>query len=251
MKIDFLLPHEEISLKKYERLYKGDRAFLEAEKDRKAVRQAYFITFSLFFLSLCLISYGIAKGGRETKDVVILILLFIGLFIFIYRTRYGRADKLIKKRKEEIIDDLPEFIHKVVLLLNTGMVTESVLVKIALDYKNAAYATDKKPLYEGLWEVAERTERSNSPFIRELCSFAGRSGVHQLMRFCAILEDNYTKGSTLADKLEGEGALLWQDRKKRAEEKAKLAETKLAMPLMLLLLSLILITTSPMLLSMQ
>ncbi|MDI9494554.1 MAG: bacterial type II secretion system protein F domain protein, partial [Bacillota bacterium] len=62
-------------------------------------------------------------------------------------------------------------------------------------------------------------------------------------------EDNINKGSSLAEKLEAEGTLLWMDRKKRAEERARLAETKLSFPLMLLLLSLMIITTAPILLS--
>ncbi len=43
---------------------------------------------------------------------------------------------------------------------------------------------------------------------------------------------------------------MWIGRKKKAEEKGKLAETKLTFPLMILLLVLIMITVAPALLGM-
>jgi tight adherence protein C len=61
----------------------------------------------------------------------------------------------------------------------------------------------------------------------------------------AVISDNWDKGSVLAEKLEGESNLLWISRKKRAEEKGKLAETKLTFPLVILLIVLIMVTIAP------
>ena len=65
------------------------------------------------------------------------------------------------------------------------------------------------------------------------------------MRFSAILADNIDKGSALAEKLTQESDMLWNLRKKRAEEKGRLAETKLTFPMVLQLLVVILITVAP------
>ena len=49
----------------------------------------------------------------------------------------------------------------------------------------------------------------------------------------------------MTEKLESESDILWTQRKKIAEEKGRIAETKLTFPLALLLLVLILITAAP------
>ena len=65
-----------------------------------------------------------------------------------------------------------------------------------------------------------------------------------------IITDNQFKGVDLSDKLESERDLLWEQRKKLAEERGRAAETKMAFPLAILLLVLILITAAPAMLQM-
>jgi hypothetical protein len=74
---------------------------------------------------------------------------------------------------------------------------------------------------------------------------AARSGVREVMRFAAIVNDNVDKGSALAEKLKTEGELLWSLRRRNAEEAGRIAETKLIMPMTLTLLVLIAITVAP------
>ena len=52
----------------------------------------------------------------------------------------------------------------------------------------------------------------------------------------------------LTEKLQRESETLWINRKKNCEEKGKLAETKLTLPLMIFLIVLIVITVAPALL---
>mgnify|MGYP000656837785 FL=1 len=47
------------------------------------------------------------------------------------------------------------------------------------------------------------------------------------------------------EKLKQENSLLWLARKQQSEEKGRLAETKLTLPLMILLLVLIMMTIAP------
>ena len=55
----------------------------------------------------------------------------------------------------------------------------------------------------------------------------------------------FSKGADFSEKLKKENELLWFSRKQHAEEQGRLAETKLTMPLMILLLVLIMITIAP------
>ena len=60
-----------------------------------------------------------------------------------------------------------------------------------------------------------------------------------------MLTENQYRGIDLRSKLKSEGEFLWEQRKKIAEEKGKLAETKMTLPLAVLLAVLILITAAP------
>lgn len=77
---------------------------------------------------------------------------------------------------------------------------------------------------------------------------AKESGIRELMRVSNIINDNINKGVELTDKLQAESEILWLNRKKSCEEKGRLAETKMTLPLMLFLMVLIIITVAPALL---
>lgn len=186
------------------------------------------------------------NGGSHPLPGLVLCMVF--LFLLAWQNRYG---PLIRQRKNDIQSiraDLPDFVHKLILLLNAGLVTESAIRKIVSDYE-IHRAAAARPLYEGLREIEKRVSETNSGLVRELRAFASESGVREFMRFTAILADNLNKGSALAEKLGGEAAFLWLERKKRAEELARLAETKLALPLMLELIVVILVTAAPILIN--
>lgn len=65
------------------------------------------------------------------------------------------------------------------------------------------------------------------------------------MRFSAIIEDNIGKGNALAEKLETEGNLFREKEKKSVQEKMRMIDSKLTLPLILMLFSLVLVTVAP------
>jgi len=198
-----------------------------------------------------------SKGGNHLF-YTLLMTIIISLLVTYFK-RYDDIDKEIKAATESIIIDLPQFINKLVLLLNAGLVVSTALEKIADDYEqyNFDIKSDKKNirakrryLYEELYEIEKRVKQTNTSITKELREFSQRSGVRELVRLSTIISDNINKGSTLAEKLEAEGELLWLSRKKRAEEKGRLAETKLTFPLVILLIVLIMVTIAPALMEM-
>lgn len=201
---------------------------------------------------------GVEVGWFTDKDNngILIAAAFLITVLIAYLKRYDQINKEIKETEESIIRDLPEFINKLVLLLNAGLVVSSAFSKIAGDY--GSYYQGGKPgkrrkkrhLYEELLEMEKRVDRSNASLIKELKEFSRRCGVREMVRLTAVISDNWNKGGALAEKLEGEGGLLWIGRKKRAEEKGRLAETKLTFPLMILLMVLIMVTIAPAMLEM-
>jgi tight adherence protein C len=182
-----------------------------------------------------------------------IIVIFCYIIFTIYLSRYQQIDKEIKERNQEIISQLPDFINKLVLLLNAGLVVSTAISKIANDYeatisKNNARAVkqkDSRVLYEELVEIQKRVQQTKAPLIYELKDFSKRTGISELIRVSNIIGDNINKGSSLAEKLQGESEFLWLSRKKKAEEQGRLAETKLTFPLVILLIVLIMITIAP------
>lgn len=187
-----------------------------------------------------------------------LIIIFCFGLVFIYLNRFKKIDKEIKERNNSIVNQLPDFVNKLVLLLNAGIVVSTAISKIAEDH-GSTYAQNRATnskkmkgwnLYNELYEIEKRVKQTNVSMINELNEFSKRSGLRELIRVSTIISENINKGSSLSEKLEAEGELLWLSRKKKAEEKGRLAETKLTFPLVILLLVLVMITIAPALMEM-
>jgi hypothetical protein len=195
-------------------------------------------------------NYGVTyqwHSGRNNYYPLMLVVLMI-LCILIHKNKYHSLNKRIKRARESLIRDFPEFINKLLILLNAGMIVQSAIIKIADDY--VCCGGEKRELYEELVLIKRKVEGTNASFVACLNAFAARSTVREIMRFAAIITDNIHKGAPLADKLNNEGDLVWSVRKKKAEEAGRVAETKMILPMSLILIVLVIITVTPAVLTM-
>lgn len=196
---------------------------------------------------------GVVLGWEKDKEPLLHIafLLLLISFFLIFKSRYHRIDKDMGEEKEAIEALFPEFISRLILLLSAGLVIGSAISKIVRDYEEQKRSSvcENNPLYEALSEVIRRVKETNASLSEELSLMARKSRVRQLMRFSAILTDSLEKGTPLINKLEDERHLIWQSRKKDAEKKGRIAETKLIFPLSILLLMIVIITISPVLIN--
>jgi len=192
---------------------------------------------------------GISLKWEESHTSNLPLALIGAAFVFymIYKNRYNLIKKQEKEARESIIRELPDFINQFVLLLNAGMVLSAAFSKV-LEGRDSEVV--KSYFYLQLLKINRNMQETNSPLTEELKDFAKRSGVKELMRLSNIISDNVDKGADLVEKLQGESAFLWFTKKKLAEEKGRLAETKMTFPLMLLLLVLIMVTITPALMQM-
>ncbi|HKM28325.1 MAG TPA: type II secretion system F family protein [Anaerovoracaceae bacterium] len=155
-----------------------------------------------------------------------------------------REKKRKKAEKESIMCNLPGFVNQLILLLNCGMIFNDAFDKIVNSY--SLRQEDRENYFKNeLCHVAESARQTNASPVVTLNAFARSSGVREFIRITGIILDSQYRGTDLRDKLEAEGEILWQQRKKLAEEKGKLAETKLTFPLAMLLVVLIIITAAP------
>lgn len=186
---------------------------------------------------------------KESNEFGLVMTILLGTFVFAYLRRYDSAKKLNIKCQDSISRELPEFLNKIVLLMNAGLVLTAAFERIIRDYGERKFGNESY-FYDQLEEIHTKMVHVNSPLIIELRLFAERSRHRELMRLISIMADNLDKGTELVSKLQAESSFLWFERKKKAEEKGKLAETKLTIPLAIQLLVLIIITVAPALMQM-
>ncbi len=176
---------------------------------------------------------------NEHSGIVYLCLLTIAGLLIVYSARYKTAENDAKNARDDIEKELPGFINSLVLLLEAGLVLSSALEKAACAGKRNSY------FYERLSNISEKVSTTNTSFVRELVDFSRKSGVREFVRASGIIADNFELGSELCEKLSAESEILWHTRKKSVIEKGHIAETKLTIPLVILLLVLILVTIAP------
>ena len=143
-----------------------------------------------------------------------------------------------KKEQQNVISELPDFINRLVLLLNAGLVLTTAIAKIAEEDKESYF-------YKEIRDIYSRMKSVNSSFNVEFRDFARHSGVRELLRLSNIITDNVNKGTELIDKLEQESAFMWHMSKKQVEERGRVAESKMTFPMAVMLLALILVTSAP------
>ena len=180
---------------------------------------------------------------KQTHTMIICVLI-LGALIAIWQNEGASRKKEMEQRRNSVMRQLPEFINRLVLLMNAGLVLNTAFEKTVEE--SVRYGRDVDDyFYANINGIYESVKYANGSMSRELRRFAKESGIKELMRVSNIIADNISKGVELNEKLERESELLWILRKKNCEERGKMAETKLTLPLMMLLMVLIVITVAP------
>ena len=184
------------------------------------------------------------------------------LAVLIYVRRLDPLEKIRLQQQDSVRRQLPEFINRLVLLLGAGLVLSSAFETIVEEnittdkrHANERQSDNRQEdyFYQCMSDIYNRIKETNGSLAKEFRAFA-RSGLglgegdRELMRISNIISDNISKGVELADKLQSESEMLWLSRKRSSEERGRLAETKLTLPLTVFLLVLVVVTVSPALL---
>lgn len=178
---------------------------------------------------------------RSTDTVYIALMTAVVMFV-LYRSRFSALDRKRAEENGSVERDLPEFVNRLVLLMNAGLVLSSAFERAAASGR-AAGKNDY--FYRRIGNILDMMENANASMHAEFRDFAKESGIKELMRISNIISDNVSKGVELTGKLRTESELLWTARKKSCEERGRLAETKLTMPLVIFLMVLVVITVAP------
>lgn len=180
-----------------------------------------------------------AENNRNLGYPFLGILLFSGILA---SSRYSALKKERETAARSVEGDLPLFLNQLVLLLNAGAIFEGALKEIM---KNEQKKKEKTYFYSQLELILLRYEETRDPLDDQLAALARRTDDQDFIRIAGIIRDNLQRGILLSEKLLKERNDLMHKRKKRVEEKIRIKETKLTMPLCLYLLVLITIAIAP------
>lgn len=157
------------------------------------------------------------------------------LFYIVDRELYKR----IKERRREIQMTFPDFLNKLVLLINAGLTVSKAWEKVVAD------SSKKGALYNELATVMSDIRSGKSEY-RAYEDFAKRCRTPEVTRAVSIILQNLRKGSSeLVSILRIHANECWEMRRNAAKILGQEASTRLLAPMMLMLIAILFIVGAP------
>ncbi|MDD3704638.1 MAG: type II secretion system F family protein [Clostridiaceae bacterium] len=161
------------------------------------------------------------------------------VLVIVFYASDKELDEMIKKRNFSIRYDFPDFLNKLVLLVNAGMTVQRAWEKIVMDRKSST------PLYEELRTTCIEI-KNGKPEMEAYEDFARRCRVKEITKFITAIIQNLRKGnSDLIPLLKLQSNECWQLRKNMAKRMGEEASTKLVLPLMIMFVGILIIVILP------
>lgn len=177
--------------------------------------------------------------NNEHTSAIICIALSPALALGLALLQDKELDSKIEERRTAIMIEFPEFINKLLLLVNAGMTISKAWEKIVTDNKKTS------PLYEELnTSIAEI--RAGKPEAVAYEEFARRCKVKEIIKFVSVIILNLKKGgSEVVPALRAQSDECWEMRKATARRLGEKASSKLMLPMAIMLVGIILIVALP------
>ena len=150
----------------------------------------------------------------------------------------------IEKRRRSIQMEFPEFVNKLTLLVNAGMTISKAWEKIINENTKEHILYDE--MRYSLMEI-----KAGKPEAVAYEEFARRCRVKEVTKFVSVIVMNLKQGgSEVVPVLKAQGNECWEMRKNAARQLGEEASTKILIPLMIMFMGIVLIVSTPAVLSM-
>ncbi len=180
---------------------------------------------------------------KRNTDPLLFLMMPLILLAALYGSERQKAAAIRRSNADSIRYGLPSFCSQLILLLNTGMIFPDAFRRIAEGYRVSEKSEDY--FRQQISAICRTSAVENKSLVTVLSAYSERIGVREFTRVVNLIRENQYRGVDLTEGLESEAEILWNQRKKLAEERGKLAETRMTLPLALLLMVLILVTAAP------
>ncbi|WP_017547927.1 type II secretion system F family protein [Salinicoccus carnicancri] len=191
--------------------------------------------------TICALVTFAAFVSVESGDYTLPIFCVVMTVILVY-AQMKELDTKVRKRKESILLELPEFTNKLILLVNAGETVQGAINKSVQQNMNRIYDS---PLYYELNEAMNKLQ-SNSSFQDTMKDFSQRCGIQEVSVLTTTIMMNYRRGGKqLAESLKDLSKSLWDKRKTLTRIKGEEASSKLIFPMIFVFAAVLLVIIYP------
>ena len=184
---------------------------------------------------------------EKPSDPGLAVMLFASIVSGLAAAAMGsRLHQRVVDRERQLLLDYPQIISKFVLYLGAGLSIRSTFIKIGEDYGRQKEAgRGARDAYEEILLVS-RELMSGVPEAEAYARFGQRCRSRQYTRLCTLLTQNIRKGNQeLLSVMQQEAQASFEERRSTARKLGEEAETKLLMPMVLMLAITMLIIIIP------
>lgn len=186
---------------------------------------------------------------KQNYDGFLYLLISIGLIMIVIKNDKYEAIKKNNQYKKSVLMELPRFSNQLLLLLNSGLILNDCINRIIDNYKSEN--TNERNVFKNeLIEIQRQATAENVNILLKLNDYSNNVKIKELSRLTAVIVENSQRGNDIRDKIETENKYLWETRKVIARENGRYIETRMILPLSLLLMVLILVTMAPAIMNM-
>lgn len=191
-----------------------------------------FSMTALCFVISCIVSC-LAQGSDK--------LLMFGLGLVLTGTIYyyfaTTSTQKIKKRSQRFMNEFPNAVSTVALLVNSGMMLREAWNEVAM--------SDDTELYMEMRKVTEDMNNGMSE-IDALYAFANRCVTPDIKKFTSFIVQGLEKGSKdLAHALKNQNDELWETKKQNVLQQGEVASSKLLIPIMIMFVGILIMVMGP------
>ena len=193
------------------------------------------------FLGLVISTFFCFVGNLEYSALIIIPVSGAGLFFLADKN----LDDLYKERKFRLERDFPDFLSKLVLLVNAGLNIRQAIERIVSEENKDS------TLYEELKTVILDIQSGMLEY-EAYSGFSERCRIKQLTNFVSIVQQNMKLGGNqMIFELKRMGTECWEMRKNIAKQLGEKASSKLMLPLAIMFLAIVLICVAPVILELR
>lgn len=195
----------------------------------------------------------IYRQPENEKNTGVIMIMFLSCVPLLFFSQDEKLGKRKQKREQQMMLDYPELVNKLTLYMGAGLTVRGAFEKISADYLSRK--KNKKGLirwgYEEIVFVCREMQAGMSEK-QSLETMAEHCGIYMYRKLSALLLQNMKKGSKeLAQLLQKEAMLAFEERKNAAKKMGEEAGTKLLFPMILMLGIVLAILIVPALMSFQ
>ena len=159
----------------------------------------------------------------------ILLLLGIAAAVCMYLKEKEDISVAKKVREEQLMEDYPEFVYQLLILIGAGYSAKAAWKKLTESYEEDK-GTMNRPLRKEMQVTMNQIE-TGVPEVRAYIEFGRRCGNRKYMKFASLLESSIsTGGKNLRKLLEDEVKESFEMRAEIARRKGEEASAKLLLP---------------------